>query len=105
MAADESRRNEATQAFDAPLLGGEQLRSALGFRSSDAFRAAIRSGRVPVELIKIDGRKGWFAKSAAVAAWLDSLSSRSQGVSRRTSTTQAVGKESPDGLVPVPQLK
>ena len=57
-----------------PLLGGEQLRLALGFKSGEAFRAAARSGRVPVQLMKIAGRKGWFARTDDVLFWLRTLS-------------------------------
>lgn len=56
-----------------PLLGGARLRSALGFNSGEAFRTAVRSGRVPVPLMKIAGRKGWFAQLADVTRWLESL--------------------------------
>ncbi len=58
---------------DPPLLGGKRLRGLLGFESGEAFRAAIRTGRVPVALFKIPGRKGWFAQSDDVSAWLSSL--------------------------------
>jgi hypothetical protein len=59
-----------------PLLGGEQLRSALGFRTGEAFRAAARAGRVPVKLLKIEGRRGWFARVNEVSEWQAALSER-----------------------------
>ena len=71
------------------LIGGKQLRSLLGFESGEAFRAAIRAGRVHVALMKIEGRKGWFARTADVSAWLASLDPKVQNAS-----SQAVEAES-----------
>lgn len=58
------------------LVGGEQLRSALGFRTGEAFRAAVRTGRVPVKLLKIEGRRGWFARVSEVTEWQTALVER-----------------------------
>lgn len=60
------------------LLGGKRLRGLLGFESGEAFRTAVRAGRVPVALMKIAGRKGWFARSEDVTAWLASLNPKVQ---------------------------
>lgn len=57
----------------AGLLGGAPLRAALGFRTGEAFRAALRAGRIQVPLRKIAGRRGWFARAEDVAAWQSSL--------------------------------
>ncbi len=51
------------------LIEGAQLRNALGFRTGEAFRVAARAGRVPVKLIKIEGRRGWFARESEIRAW------------------------------------
>jgi len=55
------------------LLQGEVLRTALGFRTGEAFRAAVRAQRIPVPLVKIAGRRGWFARSNDVEQWRSSL--------------------------------
>lgn len=51
------------------LLGGAALREALGFRTGEAFRAAARGGRLPIMLVKIEGRRGWFASTREVRNW------------------------------------
>jgi hypothetical protein len=51
------------------LLGGAALREALGFRTGEAFRAAARGGRLPIMLVKIEGRRGWFASASEVRNW------------------------------------
>ncbi|MGC1172642.1 hypothetical protein [Polaromonas sp.] len=61
----------ASQEHD--LLTGQALRTALGFGTGEAFRAAIRTKRIPVPLVKIAGRRGWFARAADVAKWRASL--------------------------------
>lgn len=54
---------------ESGLLQGEALRTALGFRTGEAFRAAIRAKRIPVPLVKIAGRRGWFARAKDVTQW------------------------------------
>ncbi len=58
---------------ESVLLSGKALRVALGFDSAEAFRRAVRTGRIPVRLFKIAGRQGWFAKTHEVATWFRSL--------------------------------
>lgn len=59
---------------DQALLSGTALRASLGFATGEAFRAAIRNGRIAVPLIKIAGRRGWFARAVDVAQWRKNLS-------------------------------
>lgn len=60
----------AAQTLDEEeLLGGAALREALGFRTGEAFRAAARGGRLPIMLVKIEGRRGWFASAREVRNW------------------------------------
>jgi hypothetical protein len=54
---------------DEELLGGASLREALGFHTGEAFRAAARNGRLPIKLVKIEGRRGWFASAREVRIW------------------------------------
>lgn len=58
---------------DRTLLQGQDLRVALGYRTGEAFRAAARNGRVPIPLIKLQGRRGWFARISDVVLWQESL--------------------------------
>ena len=55
------------------FLSGEALRFTLGFRSERTFGRAVRDGKVPVPLIKLPGRRGYFARVRDVAQWLHSL--------------------------------
>lgn len=64
---------EAKIGPHGPLLTGQQLRLALGFTSSEAFRLARREGRLGVALTKIDGRRGWFARADDILDWLRRL--------------------------------
>lgn len=51
------------------LVSGPELRRRLGFRSGEAFRNAVRQGRVPVPVLKLPGRRGWFARTADLERW------------------------------------
>lgn len=61
--------NQPQDAARLALVGGEALRLALGYRTGEAFRAAARAGRVPVKLVKLEGRRGWFARQEDVQQW------------------------------------
>lgn len=56
-----------------PLMGGEDLRRALGYRTAPAFARAVRMNAVGVQVFEIPGRRGKFAMTSDVAAWLTSL--------------------------------
>ena len=60
---------EPASASEEELLSGQLLREALGFRTGEAFRAALRANRLPVPVVKIAGRRGWFARAVDVAEW------------------------------------
>jgi hypothetical protein len=60
------------------FIGGEALRTALGYRTGEAFRAAARAGRVQVKLVKIEGRRGWFARARDVQEWRAALDAKFQ---------------------------
>ncbi|MEZ5616439.1 MAG: hypothetical protein C3F19_11425 [Rhodocyclales bacterium] len=59
-----------------PLMGGEDLRRALGYRTSAALARAARMGAVGVAVFDIPNRRGKFALTVDVAAWLTSLRNR-----------------------------
>lgn len=69
-------QNQPEDAERLGLIGGEALRSALGYRTGEAFRAAARAGRVPVKLVKLEGRRGWFARKAEVHQWRAAVHAR-----------------------------
>lgn len=53
-----------------PLMGGDALYAALGFRTYAAFHRARLNGDVDVHVFPISGRRGVFALTTDVAAWL-----------------------------------
>lgn len=53
-----------------PMMFGDALRKALGYRSGDAFRQAASRGTVPIHTFRIETRKGRFAMTNEVASWL-----------------------------------
>lgn len=61
---------------EGPLVDGRELRRILGYRTAEAFRSAVRRGHVTVETFRIPGRRGRFARRAAVQAWLDALTQK-----------------------------
>lgn len=52
------------------VIGGRDLRAALGFKSATAFCRAVRAGRLPIRLFDMPGRRGRFALATDVAEWL-----------------------------------
>lgn len=58
-----------------PLIGGAELAKILNFRNMAAFRQALRRGAVPVRVFELPGRRGKFALTQDLAAWLASLES------------------------------
>ncbi|MDG0854802.1 hypothetical protein [Roseateles puraquae] len=53
-----------------PMLGGAALYRALGYPTAAAMRQAVARGRVPVPLFDIEKRRGRFALTRDVAAWM-----------------------------------
>lgn len=73
--------------FGAPLIGGEELRVALGYPTAEALRQAISRGTVPVPVFAVAHRRGKFALIRDIAAWLAAL--------RQGATDPAGGREVP----------
>jgi len=63
-----------------PIIGQDDLRQALGYSSSDAFRQALARRVLPVPVFAIAHRRGKFALAKDVAQWLAQLRHRAQGV-------------------------
>ncbi len=57
-----------------PLIGGIDLRKALGFRSAATFQRAIREKTLKIPIFDVPGRRGKFALTADVATWLATVS-------------------------------
>lgn len=60
-------------ALYGPLLGGTALHQALGFPTAAALLQSELRGQVGVALFRIPNRRGRFAMTAQVAAWLANL--------------------------------
>lgn len=61
------------EAQHGPLLSGPPLYRALGLPSAAAFRQAASRGQLPVPVFTIPNRRGRFALTRDVAAWLANL--------------------------------
>jgi hypothetical protein len=53
-----------------PMMTGEHLRIALGYPSKEAFRQAVARKTTPIPIFGIEKRRGKFALTKDVAAWL-----------------------------------
>jgi hypothetical protein len=56
-----------------PMIGHDDLRQALGYVSTDAFRQALSRDQVPVPVFPVPYRRGKYALSKDVAHWLARL--------------------------------
>jgi len=56
-----------------PLMSGEELRRALGYRTWAAFARAVRMGTIGIPVFEIPNRRGRFALTIDVAKWLIAL--------------------------------
>ncbi len=78
-----NEKNEATQLNElraalekdffelyGPLLTGEELIKALGYKSKAAFRQSVVRKTVPVQLFEIENRRGKYALTKEVACYL-----------------------------------
>ena len=55
------------------LLTGERLRTLLGYQSGRSFLRASKEGRLPISVFRLPGRRGVFARTRDLAAWLSGL--------------------------------
>lgn len=56
-----------------PLLGGDDLPRALGFRTSAAMKKAWREKALHLNFFRIPGRRGLFCLTGDVATWLSEV--------------------------------
>lgn len=55
------------------IVGTSAVAHLLGYRTPYALAKARSRGQLPVQTFRIPGRRGWFARTAEIAGWLDSL--------------------------------
>ena len=67
---DEAQWTEGQLKRYGPIVGGEALRTFLGFRTYAAFQKARRLGEFEVAVFGLPGRRGVFAMTAEACAWL-----------------------------------
>jgi hypothetical protein len=53
-----------------PVIGGEDLHKVLGYKTGAAFRLALKQGDIDLSIFKIDKRRGKFALTVDIVAWL-----------------------------------
>lgn len=54
-----------------PVLSAAATAKLLGFSNLGALRQARARGRLPIPMFNIERRRGWFASTAIVAAWIE----------------------------------
>lgn len=62
-------------ALYGPLLTSAQVAEMLRYRNRDALIQAHKRAALRFALFQVPGRKGMFAKTSEVAAWIESLPS------------------------------
>ena len=53
-----------------PLMASDDLRGALGYPTMEAFRQALSRKTVPIPVFSLEKRRGKYALTKDVAAWL-----------------------------------
>lgn len=67
----------------APILSAADTARIMGFPTCDALNKARQTGRLPIPMFQLPGRRGWFAARHVVKAWLeDALVSASPDIQR-----------------------
>lgn len=72
MATQAEREADLRTRF-GDVLTLTDLAVVLRYASVGAIRKARSRGQLPVQLVKMQGRRGWFATADAVAEYLSSL--------------------------------
>lgn len=58
---------------DRGLLTSTQTARVLGFETTGALSRARQQGRLPFQMFQLPGRRGWFALTSDVRAWVDAV--------------------------------
>lgn len=61
---------ELMNSYGSPLLTGEKLAEAMGYRSIHSLRKHMSQKTFPVKLFTIKGRRGRFVLVKDIACWL-----------------------------------
>lgn len=72
MSLDDQLRSELLECY-GPMVGGPELIKLLGFKTYTAFYRTWRAGDLGVQVFHIPGRRGLFALTQDVAAWMSQL--------------------------------
>jgi hypothetical protein len=54
-----------------PMMTAPETARAMGFKTVSALSKARLAGRLPIPMFTVPGRRGWFASTDAVRAWLE----------------------------------
>lgn len=85
--------NDAMLRQYGPLIGGADLRKALGFRTAATFQRAVREKTLNVPVFDVPGRRGKFALTVDIAIWITTVSdSDHQSGEPQPSTAGCIGK-------------
>jgi hypothetical protein len=57
----------------SPILSAAETARLMGFRSVKALANCRSAGRLPIEMFRVPGRRGWFAATQDVRMWLSGL--------------------------------
>jgi hypothetical protein len=63
-----------------PILSAGEAARLMGCPSSEALTKARQTGRLPIPMFQIPGRRGWFAATHVVKAWLEQTLAAHGGV-------------------------
>jgi hypothetical protein len=64
---------DLVERYGTFLIGGDDLRCALGYPSMEALRQAVSRGTVPVPVFPVRHRRGKYALVKDIALWLAEL--------------------------------
>ena len=84
---------QALLASHGELMQGPALAELFKFGSDRSFRRAAAAASLPIEVFRLPGRRGWFARTRDVELWLrkapvagaatfDAPTARKEGVTR-----------------------
>lgn len=73
--SDEEMLSKLISRF-GPIIGGQDLYSALGYKTYSAFYRSQQRDELGVHVFKLSDRRGWFALSGDVAKWLEEQSKK-----------------------------
>lgn len=62
----------AVHVPDSPILSAADTARLMGFPTREVLAKARRTGRLPIEMFLLEGRRGWFARRDNVISWLES---------------------------------